>query len=545
MYEIFSNICLILMILLVIYTIYKIISKKENSAHKITGFIDKHYKICLILIFIVFAFTRVYDLENMPNTLNIDEASLAYNAFSIDEYGTDRYANIFPIYFLNYVNGQSALYTYLAALMIKIFGYSLLVVRVPAVIFSLITLIFGYLLGKELKGKSFGLLVASIITICPFFFMSSRWALDCNLMLGMFAASAFALLKAIKSEKTSLFIISGLLFGLTLYTYALSYLMIPVILLFILIYLIYIKKINIKNFFSFCIPLGILALPLIIQVAVQAGFIGEIKTNYFSIVSMTAGRIGEVSIFNIWDNLTSIGNYFVFDTVVSSKSVFGTMYLFSIPLILFGIIITFYKGFKGIKNKEFNLYTYFSLIFLGFFISLLLVKSSTIIIWRGNAMFMFLAIFLALGIWYVSNKIKYSWIIISIIYLIAFSYFTYDYFKLLPVRYYNSSEPMTDYMLALEDAKKIDKDIYTVKLDEFNYTNLWAALALKTSPYKYEERAEGFDKINFNIPDKYEEDAVYLVFEDKVKDLENKKFKCKNYNKINMCFKEVKNARKN
>ena len=381
--------------------------------------------------------------------------------------------------------------------------------------------------------------------ICPFFFMSSRWALDCNLMLGMFAASAFALLKAIKSEKTSLFIVSGLLFGLTLYTYALSYLMIPVILLFILIYLIYIKKINIKNFFSFCIPLGILALPLIIQVAVQAGFIGEIKTNYFSIVSMTAGRIGEVSIFNIWDNLTSISNYFIFDTVVSSKSVFGTMYLFSIPLILFGIIITFYKGFKGIKNKEFNLYTYFSLIFLGFFISLLLVKSSTIIIWRGNAMFMFLAIFLALGIWYVSNKIKYSWIIISIIYLIAFSYFTYDYFKLLPVRYYNSSEPMTDYMLALEDAKKIDKDIYTVKLDEFNYTNLWAALALKTSPYKYEERAEGFDKINFNIPDKYEEDAVYLVFEDKVEDLENKKFKCKNYNKINMCFKEVKNARKN
>ena len=545
MYEIFSNICLILMILLVIYTIYKIISKKENNTHKITSFIDKHYKIFLILIFIVFVFTRVYDLDGMPNTLNIDEASLAYNAFSIAEYGTDRYANIFPVYFLNFEGGQSALYTYLAALMIKIFGYSLLIVRVPAVIFSLITLIFGYLLGKELKGKSFGLLVASIITICPFFFMSSRWALDCNLMLGMFASSAFALLKAIKSEKTSLFIVSGILFGITLYTYALSYLMIPVILLFILIYLIYIKKINIKNFFSFCIPLGVLALPLIIQVAVHAGVIGEIRTSYFSVVSMIAGRIGEVSIFNIWDNLTSIGNYFVFDTVVSSKSVFGTMYLFSIPLILFGIIITFYKGFKKIKNKEFNLYTYLALIFLGFFISLLLVKSSTIIIWRGNAMFMFLAIFLALGIWYVSKKIKYSWIIISIIYLIAFSYFTYDYFKLLPVRYYNSSEPMTDYMLALEDADKMDKDIYTVKLDEFNYTNLWAALALKTSPYKYEERAEGFDKINFNIPDKYEEDAVYLVFEDKVKDLENKKFKCKNYNKINMCFKEVKNARKN
>ena len=103
MYEIFSNICLILMILLVIYTVYKIISKKENNTHKITSFIDKHYKIFLILIFIVFVFTRVYDLDGMPNTLNIDEASLAYNAFSIAEYGTDRYANIFPVYFLKIV----------------------------------------------------------------------------------------------------------------------------------------------------------------------------------------------------------------------------------------------------------------------------------------------------------------------------------------------------------------------------------------------------------------------------------------------------------
>ena len=146
------------------------------------------------------------------------------------------------IYFLNFDGGQSAMYTYLGAILVKIFGYSLFLIRIPAVLFGLLTLIFGTLLAKEIGGKRFSVLIALLITICPYFLMASRWGLDCNLMLGLFTVSIYTLLKAIKCGKIKLYVLSGILFGLTLYTYALSYIIIPLVLLGIVIYLIYTKK---------------------------------------------------------------------------------------------------------------------------------------------------------------------------------------------------------------------------------------------------------------------------------------------------------------
>ena len=60
---------------------------------------------------------------------------------------------------INYGGGQSALYTYLAALLIKIFGFSLTVIRLPALIFSILYMVFGFLLTKDLKNKKLAILV--------------------------------------------------------------------------------------------------------------------------------------------------------------------------------------------------------------------------------------------------------------------------------------------------------------------------------------------------------------------------------------------------
>lgn len=538
MFEYFSNIALIIIIFLISFATYKVIRKKDNKINnQFLNFINKHYKIILLVIGAVFAFTRIYLLTSVPNIMHIDEASLAYNAYSIATYGVDRYTNIYPVYFLNFQYGQSAMYTYFVALLIKIFGYSLVAVRVPAVIFGFITLIFGYLLGKELKGRNFGLLVATLITICPFFIVSERFALDCYAMLGMFSASIFILIKAIKTSKTKFYILSGLLFCLTLYTYALAYIIIPIVLLLTLIYLIYLKKITLKNFISFCIPLFILAVPLIVQVLVQLGLVGEIKTRFFSILKMDSNRVSELALSNILDNLPHLLNFFTYDPLNGSKTVFGTLYYFSIPLALTGIVITFYKGFKNIKSKEFNLYTFFSLIFLGTLFAVLLNAGSTTVIWRGNMMYVLFVIFIALGIYFLASKIKVASLIIFVIYLLAFGYYIYYYFNIYPANLYNSSYPMTDYMAALEDADKKDKDIYSISFEITQWTHLWSGLALKTSPYAYQEYGTHFDNIYFYIPDEYDEDNVYIVFEDEANELKNEEFTCQQFGKIYECYK--------
>ena len=203
--------------------------------------IDKQ-TIILIVIMIIGIVTRIILFGKVPIGINVDEAGIMYDAYTIANYGTDRFGNAYPIYMINYGGGQSALYTYLAAICIKLFGFSLTVVRLPALIFSILYMIFGFLLIKDFKNKKLAILVEFLIIISPWHFMQSRWALDCNLLSSMLLMSIYILTRAVKSKSKKIYFIAGIFFGITLYTYALSYIIIPIILLILFTYMLYIKK---------------------------------------------------------------------------------------------------------------------------------------------------------------------------------------------------------------------------------------------------------------------------------------------------------------
>ena len=102
---------------------------------------DNIYYIILVAIFIIGIAVRIIKFGEIPIGINVDEAGSMQDAYCIANYGTDRFGNSYPAYMINYGGGQSALYTYLAAGLIKLFGYNLTVVRLPALIFSIIYLI--------------------------------------------------------------------------------------------------------------------------------------------------------------------------------------------------------------------------------------------------------------------------------------------------------------------------------------------------------------------------------------------------------------------
>ena len=97
--------------------------------------------------------TRIIGLGDIPIGINVDEAGIMQDAYCIANYGTDRFGNNNPLYMINFGGGQSALYTYIAAFLINIFGYNLTVIRIPALIFSIIYLIFAFLITKYFKNK--------------------------------------------------------------------------------------------------------------------------------------------------------------------------------------------------------------------------------------------------------------------------------------------------------------------------------------------------------------------------------------------------------
>ena len=99
---------------------------------------------------------------------------MAYDALSLSQYGVDRYLNRFPAYLINYGGGQSAMYAYLSAILIKIFGYSINIIRTPAVILRLLIFISGLFIMKNENNKLKTFSFLFLLTISPYFIMQSR-----------------------------------------------------------------------------------------------------------------------------------------------------------------------------------------------------------------------------------------------------------------------------------------------------------------------------------------------------------------------------------
>ena len=145
------------------------------------------YSAAILLLFLIAVFLRVYRLENLPDVLHIDEAGLGYNAWCLAHYGTDRYLNVRPFYPQNFYGGQSPLYTYLLALLIRTVGQgnlSLTLLKIPAVLASLLLFFVG---TKSIRlvfdDQKWSIAAAFLLAVCPYYIMSARFALDCNLML--------------------------------------------------------------------------------------------------------------------------------------------------------------------------------------------------------------------------------------------------------------------------------------------------------------------------------------------------------------------------
>lgn len=163
---------------------------------------DRRLRITLFLyigIFLLALYLRAYRLGELPYGLHIDEAGMGYDALSLSRWGLDRYYKFYPVYFINYGGGQSVLYGYFCALLLKFFPLSTELLRVPAVCFGMLTWFFGTQLIRENIGEKEGLFGAFLLAVCPCFILHSRMALDCYLFSGASTVSLYLLSRAVKA----------------------------------------------------------------------------------------------------------------------------------------------------------------------------------------------------------------------------------------------------------------------------------------------------------------------------------------------------------
>ncbi len=477
---------IILMLLLAYSVIKKYIDEKngiDNSKteSKIDEFCNKHYKKIWIVFIIILFFTVVYKFGEIPTYLGCDEAGMAYDAYCLSEYGTDRYMNQYPLYLTNFGQGQSSLCAYLAVIFIKILGPNVIAYRMPMLLVYIVSVIASYLMVSKFKNKKFALLFTFLIITCPWNIFNTRMALDCNLYLGMFMIALYFMTRA---EKTYQFFIAGIFVGLNLYTYCLAWITMPIFLAVWIVYMLYIKRTNWKQIIVMGIPIAILALPLIYFLLLNYGIVKQTDIGIFSLPVLDTFRAEQISPLNIFKTgLESLKVIFMSE---------GTIYLLYVPLFIIGFILSFKNVVQSIKEKKFDLTTVMVIAFVTLLIGLLFTRIPTAN--KANVLYFLILYFVAVAIIKICENSYLSKIIMLITICGLFINFTWNYFKVDGVSGDNWYEDrylysLTEEIEANEKYANMEKYIISYKAAPYIYV----MLGTRMSPQEYMETQEIVD----------------------------------------------------
>ncbi len=451
-------------------------TKKQETNKTIDDFINKHYKKILLVFLLLIFITRIYKFGEIPNFIGVDEAGAAYDAYCLSKYGVDRYLNSFPLYLINFGGGQSALYAYATIPFIKLIGANIIAYRLPELLFFLMGIVVCYILANKMKDKKIALLYTFLIIICPWNIEASRQGLDCNLLAPMFMLDVLLLVTANKNWH---YIVAGLAIGVTLYTYCLAWILIPVFLLIYIIYTLWVKKINFKQVILLGIPIALLATPLIYLILLNKGYATRTNFGIFTIPKLFFFRQGEISI----KNLLEYGGYSLKTIFTDSRGI----YLIELPFLLVGIVVGIKEFVKSIKEKEFSFTGFMTVVFIILLMCNLLVVIGTLN--RANILYLPMIYLITIGISYLSKGSK--WTIISILIVLIALFVTFE------ISYY-TEEPEKRRMSRYEDielyqiTKQLEDDENVTNVAKyFVITNkaepyIFTMLATKPSPYDLE-----------------------------------------------------------
>ncbi len=193
-------------------------------------FIERNSRILLIGTIFLAAVIRLYQLGHVPISPNWDEVAFGYNAFSILGTGRDEYGKFLPVVLESYNDYKPALYVYLVAPFVSLFGLNVLAVRLPAALLGILAVLVAYFFAKELfKRKDIALLSALLLAITPMHIQFSRTAFESNIGAMVNVLIALFFIKSLK--RPWLLAVSASLSALNIYLYQSEKVFTPLLLL--------------------------------------------------------------------------------------------------------------------------------------------------------------------------------------------------------------------------------------------------------------------------------------------------------------------------
>src|SRR3989338_404558 len=203
----------------------------------------------LILILMLSFALRVYKLDLVPPSLNWDEVDAGDNAYSIANWARDEWGQFLPLVFTSFRDDKHPVHIYLTAPILKLFGLSDFTTRLSgAIVGTLSVIVIFYLARIIFKSDLTALLSALFLAVSPYHLHFSRGLWEVNFALFFFMLGLLMFYLGLQ-KKAWLINISLLSFGLSIFSYHSSKIIVPpILLLLIILYIKDLKRLSI-NFY--------------------------------------------------------------------------------------------------------------------------------------------------------------------------------------------------------------------------------------------------------------------------------------------------------
>ncbi len=179
----------------------------------------------LVLILLLGAFLRLFQLGKYPNGLNPEEARLGYRAGALLQFHKDEWNRSPSLIFTSFEDYQLPLPTYIILPLAKIFGLSQSIVRMPFAIMGIFALIFFFgALISLYPDRRMALWATFLLAVNPWGVFVSRIVSPEGLSFSLFLIGLFFLLK---NKKVLYLLIASIFLALSLYSSKVAWFFLP------------------------------------------------------------------------------------------------------------------------------------------------------------------------------------------------------------------------------------------------------------------------------------------------------------------------------
>jgi len=498
----------------------------DANVNWLDSIITKHGKELYLTAFFVIAIiavvVRLWQLGAVPWGLNQDEASIGYDSFAIGLTGYCRNGYRFPIYPIGFGNGHGPLYTYLSIPAIRLLGLSIFSVRITNALLSCIAVFTSYFLIMRLtQSRIAALLGFFFMATAPTLIISSRWALDGSPPPAFFILALYFFIRATDSQKTVSYVLSAIFFAVICYAYGPVAVVVPVFLFFSCIYLIYHKKITVIQLLLSAFAFIVIIAPVALFMALNVfEFAPDFSRGIFMTYPRFTGNRADTIFLDGFEpsNFLAGLEMMIFqpdDLIWNSVPGFGTTFLFTAPLIMMGIFLSFYRT----KIKKYNPLFFVCIYFIASVFMVGLIQQN---INRVSVVYPALVLLIVYAVYEIGKRLRYLAAVICLFVMISFGAFVGTYFS---DNYRQEFDRAFFYSFgdAVELAMEKTDDVIFVTQRNMNMPGILTLFYSGILPQQYfntvvyhnpneEFRWEAsFDRFVFGTPHIHDPNGVYII----------------------------------